>query len=480
MPFFVWNGEVTEAGIDRQVAEFHEQGVGGFFIHPRPGLITPYMSDRWYELVRYTVDKAKKLGMQAWLYDENSYPSGFAGGHVAAEMPESYNEGQGLLLRKFTAPEPAAAKCKVLLRKTGDRFEDVTADAAAQTAAGDYYCFDIAYSPKGGWFGGFSYVDLIRPGVTEKFIDLTMRGYERTIGGDFGHSVPGIFSDEPNIHPPRGSIRWTPDLFAQFEARWGYDLRPQLASLFEDTGDFRKVRHDYYSTLLDLFVDRWSKPYHAYAQKSGLQWTGHYWEHEWPSPLNGPDNMAMYAWEDIPGIDMLFNQFNETDVDAQFGNARSVRELASVANQLGQRRKLSETYGGGGWDLRFEDMKRLGDWEYALGINFMNQHLAFQTLAGARKYDYPQSFSLSRALVESLPRSRRLLRPALARSCQRRAGEPDPGAGANVFGLALRFGGKAERSDDGNRPRVSALCHPSRSAPGRVRHRIGEGHPGQR
>ena len=38
-------------------------------------------------------------------------------------------------------------------------------------------------------------------------------------------------------------------------------------------------------------------------------------------------------------------------------------------------------------------MKRLGDWEYVLGINVMNQHLSFGTITGARKYDYPQSFS---------------------------------------------------------------------------------------
>ncbi len=37
-------------------------------------------------------------------------------------------------------------------------------------------------------------------------------------------------------------------------------------------------------------------------------------------------------------------------------------------------------------------MKRLGDWEYAHGINFMNQHLSFSTLVGSRKYDWPQSF----------------------------------------------------------------------------------------
>ena len=95
MPFFVWNGEVTEAKIDKFLADFHAQGVRGFFIHPRPGLITPYLSDRWFELVRYTVDKAKKLGMEVWLYDENSYPSGFAGGHVPARDARILQPGAG-------------------------------------------------------------------------------------------------------------------------------------------------------------------------------------------------------------------------------------------------------------------------------------------------------------------------------------------------------------------------------------------------
>ena len=394
MPFFVWNGEMSEAVIDRQLADFHKQGVDGLFIHPRPGMITDYMSDRWFALVRYTVLQAKKLGMEVWLYDENSYPSGFGGGHVPAEMPESYNEGQGLTLRKLDSLASGdAAKCKVLLEKSGDSYQDVTAGAATQSGSGEYACFEPAFYEKGGWFGGFSYVDLIKPGVTEKFIDVTMRGYERSLGADLGRTVPGIFTDEPNIAAPKNSsVRWTPDFFAQFQKRRGYDVRPRLVAMFEEAGDWRKVRHDYYATLLELFVERWSKPWHAYSQKSGVQWTGHYWEHEWPKPNQGPDNMAMYAWEDRPGIDMLFNQFSEEKSD-QFGNVRSVKELASVANQLGRRRTLSETYGGGGWDLRFEDMKRLGDWEYVLGVNFMNQHLGFQTLAGARKYDYPQSFT---------------------------------------------------------------------------------------
>ncbi|MBA7578895.1 hypothetical protein ES708_20761 [subsurface metagenome] len=97
-PFWVWNDEMTENQIEEQLTDFKDKGIGGVFVHPRPGLITPYLSDRWFELFRYAVDQGKKLGMEIWIYDENSYPSGFAGGHVPAEMPESWNQGQGLKL----------------------------------------------------------------------------------------------------------------------------------------------------------------------------------------------------------------------------------------------------------------------------------------------------------------------------------------------------------------------------------------------
>lgn len=156
-------------------------------------------------------------------------------------------------------------------------------------------------------------------------------------------------------------------------------------------GDYKTVRHNYYQLLLELFIERWSKPWYEYTEKQNLSWTGHYWEHGWPSPHHGPDNMAMYAWHQVPGIDMLFNFWEEQA--NQFGSVRAVRELNSVGNQMGRKRKLSETYGASGWELSFEDMKRNGDWEYALGVNLMNQHLSYQTLMGDRKHDFPQSFS---------------------------------------------------------------------------------------
>ncbi len=392
VPFWVWNDDVSREEIERQLLDFKEKGFGAVFIHPRYGLITEYLSPRWFELVKYSVVRARELGLKIWLYDENSFPSGFAGGHVPAEMPESVNQGQGLVMETVGELESTDMSDVALVLVTTANGYRIVNPAESQSGAEVRVFRKIHYEPS-KWYGGFSYVDLLLPGVTEKFIELTMTGYEESIGNDFGRLVPGIFTDEPHIEPPdrKRAIRWTPDLFAEFEKRQGYDLRPLLPLLFEEVGDFRRARHDYYETLLDLFIERWAKPWYSYCETHGISWTGHYWEHEWPKPYQGPDSMAMSAWQQVPGIDMLFNTFDLAG--PQFGNIRAVRELASVANQLGRSRTLSETYGAAGWELRFQDMKRLGDWEYALGVNLMNQHLSYMTLKGDRKHDFPQSFS---------------------------------------------------------------------------------------
>ncbi len=397
VPLWNWNGDITKEEIAVQLQEFKDAGIGGVFVHPRPGLINAYLSEEWFELFKYAVEQGEEKGMKIWIYDENSYPSGFAGGHVPAEMPESYNEGIALLPEIQDKLSPDEQKdYKVILKQEGDQFIDITDNIEQEKGKkGKYYLYSILYPYKGPWFGGYSYVDLLHDGVTEKFIELTMEGYEKYTGEAFGEVLPGIFTDEPNIG--RGasaeSLRWTPRLFEQFKERWGYDLHTALPMLSEQIGEWKKVRHNYYQVLLEMFIERWAKPMYNYCEEQGLKWTGHYWEHGWPSPEHGGDNMAMYAWHHIPGIDMLGNEFDKNGIRQQFGNIRSVKELSSAANQTGRIRTLSETYGGGGWDMTFRDFKYLGDWQYVLGVNFLNQHKSDYTLSGVRKFDYPPSFS---------------------------------------------------------------------------------------
>ena len=239
-PLWVWNTEVSRADIDRMLYDFKEQGFGGAFVHPRPGLATEYLSDEWFSLYRYAVDKGKELGLDIWIYDENSYPSGFAGGHVPAQMPESYNQGQGLALTRSSSIPENADNYFMVLRKDGDVFEDISGNLQDYRGiSGDYYLYNKTYYGTSPWHGGFSYVDLLVDGVTDKFIEITMDGYERTFGEELGPVIKGLFSDEPCI-PGSGGVRWTPDLFKCFEDRWGYSLSTSLPMLSERTGDWKR------------------------------------------------------------------------------------------------------------------------------------------------------------------------------------------------------------------------------------------------
>jgi hypothetical protein len=397
-PLWDWNEQISEEGIDFQMKEFKKAGIGGVFVHPRPGLLTEYLSEDWFHLFDYTVQKGKELGMKVWIYDENSYPSGFAGGHVPAEMPDSYKHGTGLSMEVQQQLNVVVSDTlEVVLKKTDAGFENITATVDQEKGQqGTYYIFRKTYPGKSPWYGGFTYVDLIYKGVTEKFMELTMtKGYEKN-KADFGQTLKGIFTDEPNLEAAlsEGSmLRWTPDLWNVFQQRWGYDLKVNLPSLVEETGNWKKVRHDYYELILELFVDRWAKPWSKYCDENNLDWTGHYWEHGWPVPGDGIDESAFYIWHQMPGVDMLGNKLDTLGLGGQFGNDRAVRELLSAANQAGRRRTLSETYGGGGWEMNFETQKRLVDWEVVMGVNFVNQHLSYYSLNGVRKFDYPPSFS---------------------------------------------------------------------------------------
>jgi len=396
-PLWDWNDKITEEGIDFQLKKFKEGGIGGVFIHPRPGLLTEYISEDWHHLFDFTVRKGKELGMKVWIYDENSYPSGFAGGHVPAQMPESYNKGTGLSCKLQEFLQPDTGKYEVILKLDNNQFIDITATKDAYTGKkGVYYLFKKTYPPKSYWYGNFSYVDLLQKGVTQKFMEITMKGYEKYDKDEFGKTMMGIFTDEPNLEAvmgPETALRWTSDLFPEFEKRWGYDLKVNIPSLVDEIGNWKKVRHDYYETLLEMFIDRWAKPWNKYCEENRLLWTGHYWEHGWPNPTHGFDEAAFYIYHQQPGVDMLGCEYIPNGQGGQFGNTRAIRELLSAANQGGHTRTLSETYGGAGWNITFANLKRLADWQGVMGVNFVNQHLSYYTLKGVRKLDFPPSFS---------------------------------------------------------------------------------------
>ncbi len=63
LPLWAWNGEMTVERISKTLSDFRDRGFGGAFIHPRPGLITEYLSEKWFELWRFAQEIATELGL---------------------------------------------------------------------------------------------------------------------------------------------------------------------------------------------------------------------------------------------------------------------------------------------------------------------------------------------------------------------------------------------------------------------------------
>ncbi len=353
IPFWIWNEAQEPRELLRQIREMKAHGFGGFFMHARVGLKTPYLGPDWFEHVRLCVAEAARLGMQAWVYDEDRWPSGYAGGKIA-QVPDLDYRAQALSCREVD----------------GERV------------------FTIEYAPCTADFNGAAAVDVLNPEVITAFVRLTHDEYQSVIGDQFGKAVPGTFTDEPSYvpwgHPNQfGMVPWTGRMEAEFERRRGYALQPHLACLFYDEDDYRKVRLDFYRTVTELFVEAFSKQIFDWCEERGIDATGHMMmEAGLVSETQAVGaSMAHYEWMQVPGIDHLGNGVPAVPI--------LPKQCASVASQLGRHRVLSELWGGSGWETPLADLKPAGDWDLALGVNLVNQHLAYYSIRGRRKRDYP-------------------------------------------------------------------------------------------
>src|SRR3989339_1654853 len=147
VPLWVWNDDVTEEIIDKQLTDLHSKGIGGVFVHPRSGFITPYFSERYFSLYEHTYNKLKELGMIMWLYDENGYPSGFAGGLVKDEMPNA--GGKKIAVNNYEVlPKELKGEILKVFKIDGLNYSDITDKLKGEDSqTGDYYVFELVDNP---------------------------------------------------------------------------------------------------------------------------------------------------------------------------------------------------------------------------------------------------------------------------------------------------------------------------------------------
>jgi hypothetical protein len=394
-PFWSWNSRLDPARLVRQIEQMHAAGMGGFFMHSRYGLKTPYLGDEWFECVHACVEKARQLGMKAYLYDEDRWPSASAGGNVTREHPEFRLHYIYAQTPKELPPDAERVALFAVKLDAQGRCESYrSVEDGRNLAPGEtLVAFDDCPTKPDGWYNDGTYPDTMNAEAVAEFLYETHRSYADRFGKDFGGVIPAIFTDEPNFgvtrwHARKGllNLHWTPSLPREFLQRRGYDLRDRLPELaYARPGEtFSQVRHDYYRTLTELFVENFTEQIGQWCEKNRIAMTGHMLEEQSLETQISAVGAAMPHYEHMqwPGIDMLCDQTDELS---------TAKQCSSVADQLGKPRVLSELYGCTGWDWPLEGHKFLGDWQYAVGVNFRCPHLTHYSLEGGAKRDYPAS-----------------------------------------------------------------------------------------
>ena len=400
-PFWAWNGKLEKNELLRQIEIMKEMGFGGFFMHSRTGLVTEYLGKEWFELINACADKARELGMEAWLYDEDRWPSGSAGGLATVE--EKYR--MKYLRMTVVIPSVFEWTDDIIAAFAGNtEGADVTncIQISEHTEVSELEAKNIIYfttetMAKSDYYNGYTYLDTMSERAVNHFMDITHEKYRTECGDRLGKSIKGIFTDEPHrgdvmcgfCSPNREPFFLTPytdNLFEEFEKAFGYKLQENLPELFLriDGKKVSRVKWHYMEILTRLFLKNFGKTYYDRCHDCHMLSTGHVLHEDTLSAQSAMMGSVMryYEFMDYPGVDVL------TEYNTSYC---IVKQLSSVARQTGKKFLLSELDGCTGWQMTFRDYKAIGDWQAIMGITLRCPHLSWYTMRGEAKRDYPAS-----------------------------------------------------------------------------------------
>ncbi len=417
-PFWAWNCELEEDELLRQAECLKEMGMGGFHIHTRSGMATKYLGDEYMRLVKSCVKKAKSENMLAWLYDEDRWPSGTAGGYVT-KTPEyrernltfTTQKDENVLSKSEAVKSGGAyliAAYDIALNENGEllSYKLLNEGERAKGIARYAYC-RVNPPVLPGWHNGETYVDTLNPKAIQRFIEITHEAYKKAVGDEFGKTVPAIFTDEPQfVHkqalPFAASnadvlLPWTPDFDETYEKAYGISIIKHLPELFWELPDGKvsRARYFYHDHICERFTQSFSDACGKWCADNNIYLTGHMMEETTLKRQTAAIGEAMRAYRSfgLPGVDMLCD-LKEYD---------TVKQAQSAARQYGREGVTSELYGVTNWDFDFRGHKRQGDWQAAMGVTVRVPHLSWVSMKGSAKRDYPASFNYQSPWYKEYP-----------------------------------------------------------------------------
>ena len=419
-----WLGSAVDKGnITRLLEEYRRAGLGGVEITPIYGVQgqeardIPFLAPRWMEMLRHTLAEAERLDLGVDMVTGTGWP--FGGPDVTDEdaedklvLEKTPLTSEKMLEWSFGGTQPQALAAVSEWGDVVHLLDTIKPDGTLTWAVppGTW----TLYSIRQKWAGRL--VKRAAPGGEGKCINpfsrRSLTQYLRPFDDALRDMTPGAIRCQ--FHDSFEYLAdWSPTLFAEFEARRGYDLRDHLNALAGDAGqdENARVKTDYRETASDVlrenFTQTWTDWVHGKGSLSRNQAHG--------SPGNLLD---LYGTADIP----------ETEIFGGPGDPRAGKFASSPAHVLGKSLTSSEscTWLGEHFTVSLAQAKAALDGLLLAGINHLFYHGTAYSPADAAWPGWLFYASTTFAPQDPLWRDFPALNAYLAR-CQSllQSGEPD-------------------------------------------------------
>ena len=353
---WIWNDCITEEGIRNGLDDMLLANIRNIYVIPesknfRPSYMPTYMepdylTEEYFRLFAYASKEAEKRGMQVWIYDEDGWPSGSAGGKTAENL-------ENIRIHSFTYKK--------------DDNGNITFES--KDTSGEKY-----------------YPNLMLREATDAFLKSTHEKYKKYLGDLFGKTVKAVFTDEPHI----SLVSYDKKIYDGFYEKYGYRMEDYKKALFSelncDDEKSRRARVDFYEYCSELFAENYFKKVREWCNENGLLFTGH---------VNGDDSvnfskcngniLRVLREMDIPGVDVIYRQIFPKEYSVEMytlaGESYPVdtcrnmffpRFASSVAHTMKRNRVLAECFAVYGGGMTFDEMRYVINFLAVRGINLFN------------------------------------------------------------------------------------------------------------
>ena len=437
---FLWMRGESEDILRREISKIDDCGIRALCVEARPH--DDFCGPGWWHDMDIVLDEARKRDMRVWILDDKHFPTGYANGLIEKQYPERkkryiacstadvFGSSRPLSLHVQRMLKPSIGFWEIgnprnyaeqannrLLRLValrfaeGERFFEDAVDLTDCVRDG-WAHFTL---PEGQWRvhaiyhtrtdgGNETYINMIDAVSAHTQIEGVYEAHYARYGAEFGGTIAGFFSDEPQfgnifdqcfdtkLGKPRMPLPWSDELETLLAARCGEGWETLLPFLFAESVEKRampQIRFTYMDCVSRLYAKNFARPIGEWCRAHGVAYIGHVVE---DNGVHSRLGLGAAHWframegQDMAGIDVIGGQYYfgapaqtrkaMTPCDGEFFHY-ALGKLGASGGHLDPKKKgrtMCELFGAYGWSFGVREMKHLLDHLLTRGVNHLVPH----------------------------------------------------------------------------------------------------------